>query len=327
MNQRVEPRFKTDTSVTLQFANKAEQTPARIVDVSGLGFRILVEQPIAVGETLQINVEDRRLLVTVRHCGPTENGYFVGVERIDKWLPGEAPGDEAVLGRPQIKKDVDPLRVMGLRNQFSTPGAGAGKDSRRGLMLGGIAAVIGLSVLALIWGGVRGSGHSTAPAPAIVEKPAVKVEPETAATKKPEEKKAATPVAVVKPVIATIKPQAQPQLVAHAVAPVVALTPVKPPAVAGPLQVTLHASELSWVDACADGKPIFSKAFNAGEIGQIKFTNVATVRTGNAGGLEIAFGSKPAERMGEKGHIYMWKFTPAGREEIPQNSASACAAH
>jgi Domain of unknown function (DUF4115)/PilZ domain len=330
MNQRVEPRFKTDTSVTLQFANKAEQIPARIVDVSGLGFRILVEQPIAVGETFQINAEDRRLLVTVRHCGPTENGYFVGVERIDKWLPGEAPQDAAVLGRPQIKKDVDPLRVMGLRNQFSTPSAGAGKDSRRGVMLGGIAAVIGLSVLALIWGGTRGSGHTTAPAP-VVETPVVKTEPETAAAKKPEEKKAVAPAPVAKaapvaaPAIAKSKPQ--PQIVAHNVAPVVA-PPVKPAIpVADPLQVTLHASELSWVDACADGKAIFSKAFTAGETGQIKFTNVATVRSGNAGGLEIAFGSKPAERMGQKGIIHMWKFTPAGRQEIPQNSASACSVH
>ncbi len=179
MNQRVEPRFKTDTNVTLQFANKAEQIPARIVDVSGMGFRILAEQPIAVGETLQINAEDRRLLVTVRHCGPAENGYFVGVERIDKWLPGEAPEDASVLGRPQIKKEVDPLRVMALRNQFSKQSAGAGKDQRRGLMLGGIAAVIGLGVLALIWGGVRGSSHTTVPPP-VVEKQAAKVAPETA---------------------------------------------------------------------------------------------------------------------------------------------------
>ncbi len=332
MNQRVEPRFKTDTNVTLQFANKAEQIPARIVDVSGMGFRILVEQPIAVGETLQINAEDRRLLVTVRHCGPAENGYFVGVERIDKWLPGEAPEDASVLGRPQIKKDVDPLRVMALRNQFSKHSAGAGKDQRRGLMLGGIAAVIGLGVLALIWGGVRGSSHTTVPPPAV-EKQAAKVAPEAATTKK----EAAIPV--VQPVIATSKPQP----VAHANATAVA--PAAPPqapqqaamkappaptvtaAAPGPLQVTLHASELTWVDACADGRVVFSKAFNAGETGQIKFLNVATVRSGNAGGLAIAFGSKPAERMGEKGLIHMWKFTPQGRQEVPPASPSACTAH
>jgi hypothetical protein len=90
--------------------------------------------------------------------------------------------------------------------------------------------------------------------------------------------------------------------------------------------VTLRASELSWVDACADGRVIFSKAFNAGETGQIKFVNVATVRSGNAGGLEIAFGSKPAERMGEKGLIHMWKFTPQGRQEVPPGSPNACTA-
>ncbi len=317
MNQRVEPRFKTDTGVTLQLPNQAHPVAARMVDVSGVGFRLLVEQPIAVGEVLQIHVEDRRLLVTVRHCGPTDNGYFVGVERIDKWLPGEVQDNAEALGRPQLKKDVDPLRVMALRNQFSNQESG--KD-RRGMMLGGIAAVIGLGVLALIWGGVRGSGHTTAPVP-VVEKPVEKTEPANVAPKKPVAKKAATPAAT--PAIASSKPQP----VAHAAATVVA-PPVKPaPAVVGPLQVTLRASELSWVDACADGRVVFSKAFNAGETGQIKFSNVATIRAGNAGGLEITFGSKPAERMGAKGLIQMWRFTPAGRQAVPQNSASACTVH
>ena len=360
MNKRVEPRFKTDTGVTLQLPNQTQPYPARMVDVSGVGFRLLVEQPIAVGETLQINVEDRRLLVTVRHCGPAENGYFVGVERIDKWLPGEAQDEAAVLGRPRLKNDVDPLRVIGLRNQFSKPSAaGVGTDARRRMMLGGVAAVIGLSVLALIWGGMRGSGHTTAPLP-VVEKPVAKTEPESIAPAKTDAKKAAAPVPtpVVKPAVASSAPRpvahaavpvvtppakpapiaaatpvvkpavasSAPQLVAHAVAPAVA-PPAKPASVAGPLQVTLHASELSWVEACADGRVVFAKAFNKGEAGQIKFSNVATIRTGNAGGLEITFGSKPAERMGAKGIIQMWKFTPAGREEVPQNSASACAVH
>src|SRR5579872_5745242 len=226
MNQRVEPRFKTDTGVTVQLPKQEHPIAARLVDVSGVGFRLLVEQPIAVGEVLQINVEDRRLLVTVRHCGPAENGYFVGVERIDKWLPGEAQDEAAVLGRPQLAKDIDPLRVIGLRNQFSKPSAeaGAGTDPRRRIMLGGIAAVIGLSVLALIWGGTRGSGHTAGTLP-VVEKPADKTETTTVAPPKTAAKKVAAPV--VKPAVASSKPQP----VAHAAAPAVA-TPVVKPAVA-----------------------------------------------------------------------------------------------
>ena len=327
MNQRVEPRFKTDTSITLQFANKAEQVPARIVDVSGLGFRIFVEQPIAVGEALQVNVDDRRLLVTVRHCSPTENGYFIGVERMDKWLPGEAPDNAAVLGRPQIKKDVDPLRVMALRNQFSNEKPGAGTSGQRKMMLGGIAAVIGLGVLALIWGGMRGSGHNTVPSP-VVEKQSGNAEPAADTSKKAVVKKIAIPpsktaVASSKPLPVAHAPATPPQATPpQAAVKVPAAAPIA--AAAGPLQVTLHASEMSWVDACADGKVIFAKAFNAGETGQIKFANVATVRSGNAGGLEIAFGSKPAERMGQKGLIHMWKFTPQGRQEVPPGSPNAC---
>lgn len=297
MNKRVEPRFKTDTGVTLQLPNQVQPCPARMVDVSGTGFRLLVEKPIAVGEILQISVEDRRLLVSVRHCGPAENGYYVGVERIDKWMPGEEQDDAAVLGRPQIRKDVDPLRVIGIRNQFSKPSAAAAKtDPRRKMMLGGVGAVIGLSVLALMWGGMRGSGHTAATLP-VVEKPVAKsvaVAPKKAAAKK---------------------------------APAAVVLPAKPASVAGVQQVSLRASELSWVDACADGRVVFAKAFSTGETQQLKFSNVATVRTGNAGGLEITFGAKPAERMGQKGVIQMWKFTGAGRQEVPQNSASACTLH
>ena len=332
MNKRVEPRFKTDTGVTLQLPNQVQPYPARMVDVSGVGFRLLVEQPIAVGEVLQISVEDRRLLVTARHCGPADNGYFVGVERIDKWLPGEAQDDDAVLGRPQLSKDVDPLRVIGLRNQFSKPSvAETGTDPRRRMMLGGVAAVIGLSVLALIWGGVRGSGHTAATLPAV-EKPVEKTEPAAVVPEKAVAKKVAAPV--VKPVVAhAAVPVVTPPAKAVAIA---AATPVVKPAVApavkaaplaGAQALILHASELSWVDACADGRVVFAKAFNAGETQQLKFANVATVRTGNAGGLEITFGAKPAERMGAKGLIQMWKFTAAGRQEVPQNSASACAVH
>jgi hypothetical protein len=294
MNQRLEPRFKTDTGVTLQLAKQTQRIPARLVDVSGLGFRVLVEQPIAVGEVLQINAEDHRLLVTARHCSPTEHGYFVGVERIDKWLPGETRPRTEVLGRPQIKTDIDPLRLMGMRNQFSKQSAGPETGpGRRNIALLGIAAAIGLSVLALIGGGVRGWGHGTVPAPPVGTK-ADKTEPTAVPVKKAFAKKPA---------------------------PAAATNSAVP---SGAVQVTLHASELSWVDACADGRVVFSKAFNAGETGQIKFVNVATVRSGNAGGLEIAFASNPAERMGEKGLIHMWKFTPAGHQEVTPGSPSAC---
>jgi hypothetical protein len=186
----------------------------------------------------------------------------------------------------------------------------------------------------------------------VVEKPVEKTEAPTVVPKKPAAKKAAAPVVApaVKPAVASNKPQAVAQAAAPAVAPpakpalIATAAPVVKPAVAnsapqpvvpvtkttpaaGAQQVTLHASELSWVDACADGRVVFAKAFNAGETGQIKFLNAATIRTGNAGGLEITFGAKPAERMGAKGVIQMWKFTAAGRQEVPPNSASACAVH
>ena len=169
-------------------------------------------------------------------------------------------------------------------------------------------------MFSLIWGGVRGSGHTTVPLP-VVEKQEAKTAPQVATNatkKKPVAKKTVT--RVVKPPSASSKPQPLARNVQTAVAP-------------ASLQVILHASELSWVDGCADGRVVFSKAFSAGETGQIKFSNVATVRAGNAGGIEITFGSQPAERMGAKGLIHMWKFTPQGRQEVPPGSHGACTAH
>ena len=98
MHSRIEPRFTTESSVVLQrLRGDSRQLPARVLDVSGVGFRLAVQEALAVGEPLRILIGDYKLLVKVRYSVSFENGHSVGVERIDAWLqeekavPSESP--------------------------------------------------------------------------------------------------------------------------------------------------------------------------------------------------------------------------------------------
>jgi len=103
MHLRVEPRFTTEISIILQRLRcDTHLLRARILDVSGVGFRLFVQDALTAGEPLRILTGDYKLLVTVRYTVPVENGYAVGVERIDAWLRD----DKAV---PSAKQDAAPL--------------------------------------------------------------------------------------------------------------------------------------------------------------------------------------------------------------------------
>jgi hypothetical protein len=154
MHLRIEPRFTTETSVVLQRLRRdTHQLPARILDVSGVGFRLLVQEALAVGEPLRILIGDYKLLVMVRYSVPVENGHSVGAERIDAWLqedkavPLQKQDAAPALGRPQLKGHLGLLRTTALRDMFSkqTP-----KKGRKRLFLGGLATGVGLLGLAIL---------------------------------------------------------------------------------------------------------------------------------------------------------------------------------
>ena len=154
MHLRIEPRFTTETSVVLQRLRRdTHQLPAHIQDVSGVGFRLLVQEALTVGEPLRILTGDYKLLVMVRYSMPVENGHSVSVERIDAWLqddkavPSEKPDAASVLGRPQLKGHLGLLRTTALHDMFAKKASGKG---RRRLFLGGLATGLGLLGLAIL---------------------------------------------------------------------------------------------------------------------------------------------------------------------------------
>jgi hypothetical protein len=153
MHLRVEPRFTTETSVVLQRLRRdTHQLSARILDVSGVGFRLLVQEALTVGEPLRILTGDYKLLVMVRYSVPVENGHAVGVERIDAWLqddkavPSQRRDAAPLLGRPQLKGYLGSLRTLALHDLFAKQSLGKG---RKRLFLGGLATGLGLLALAI----------------------------------------------------------------------------------------------------------------------------------------------------------------------------------
>lgn len=156
MHLRIEPRFTTETSVVLQRLRRdSHQLPARILDVSGVGFRLMVPEALTVGEPLRILLGDYKLLVMVRYSIPLENGHSVGVERIDAWLqddkavPSQKRDAAPFLGRPQLKGHLGLLRTTALHDLFTKQAFRAG---RKRLFLGGLATGLGLLVLAILRG-------------------------------------------------------------------------------------------------------------------------------------------------------------------------------
>jgi hypothetical protein len=148
MHLRIEPRFTTETSVVLQRLRRdTPRLPARILDVSAVGFRLLVQEALTPGEPLRIFTGDYKLLVMVRYSVPVENGHAVGVERIDAWLQDDKavpsvsrdavprPGDSQLKGRSGL------LRTTPLHELFAKQ---TSVKSRKRLFLGGVATAFGL---------------------------------------------------------------------------------------------------------------------------------------------------------------------------------------
>ena len=134
MHLRTEPRFTTETGVLLQrLPPDAPEIPARILDVSRAGFRIWVQEAIAVGETLRVIIgEDLRILVAVRYAVAGANGHSIGVKRIDAWpadsktVTAERQDTEPGSGRPQARAQFGLLSTTALHD-LSTKRASKGR--------------------------------------------------------------------------------------------------------------------------------------------------------------------------------------------------------
>jgi len=88
--------------------------------------------------------------------------------------------------------------------------------------------------------------------------------------------------------------------------------------------ISIKASSASWVTACADGVTVFAKLFNSGDVGEVRFSREASLRSGNAAALELVVGKQAIGPMGPWGQVRTIKVTPAGYEFATATPTSNC---
>jgi hypothetical protein len=254
-------------------------------------------------------------------------------------------GPQAVLGRPALKNPVGSLRAVALRELFADPRLRTEQVKYKA------AAILAVTVALAAWAGGSAIWH------AVGHKKLGAATSNTGATK-------ALPVRPTTPVNATplntdtanlsdtgtrtppstqIAPATQkaPVAVPSAVAvssaagsvPSISMqkAPVEAPSAAtvssaagSAHSISIKASDRSWVSACADGAKVFEKLFNKDDVGEVRFSRQATVRSGNAGALELAIGNQSIGPMGAWGALRTIKATPAGYEFVPTTPVPSC---
>jgi hypothetical protein len=88
--------------------------------------------------------------------------------------------------------------------------------------------------------------------------------------------------------------------------------------------VFVHASDRSWVVACADNKVLFSRLFTAGNRQTLEFNRRAIVRLGSAGSVQILIDGESAGALGAVGQVRIVEFTPGNSHFLKGGEIEDC---
>jgi Domain of unknown function (DUF4115) len=108
---------------------------------------------------------------------------------------------------------------------------------------------------------------------------------------------------------ATIQPSTPPSAAA-----LVSLSPVPESSVR---HVSINATQIAWVSACADGREILQELLSPGDASNIDFANRAIVRLGNAGGVRLAVDGAAIDQLGSAGEARIVELTQGGSRLLP----------
>ena len=101
--------------------------------------------------------------------------------------------------------------------------------------------------------------------------------------------------------------------------------PISKPAFGGAKShVFVHASDRSWVVACADGKVLFSRLFTAGNRHTFQFNRRAIVRVGSAGSVQIVVDEESPGALGAVGQVRIVEFTPGDSHFLKGGEIQDC---
>ena len=347
MELRSEPRFGTRTSgVAEAIRDKLYTYEITITEVSGIGLRIEMAEELKVGENVRLVVNGYHMFAQVRRCVPSESGFTIGVERIDAWnapppesalLETATPSQVKVLGRPKLRNPLDNLRGAALRGLFADPRLRTVQAKYQTVFI--VAGCVALAGWAGFGAGVflHGKPQSAMAAKTEAAQPVPgtsksvgDVAPPKTVAKNLVASKAGSPT-VVAPPLQKAAVEAPPVQKAAVEVPQVQKAEVAAPpklaarpAIAPASRISIKASDVSWVTACADGAKVLDMLLTKGYAGGVSFSQQATLRFGNAGAIELAVGNQAPARLGRRGEIRTIKVTPAGYELMTIQSAFNC---
>jgi hypothetical protein len=88
MEQRREPRFRSDQPVVVTVLNEPEvRLEARVRNASGRGLGLVTPIPVPPGAAIRIEMDDGMVLGETIYCRSDRDGHFIGVE-LDQVLVG-----------------------------------------------------------------------------------------------------------------------------------------------------------------------------------------------------------------------------------------------
>lgn len=90
-----------------------------------------------------------------------------------------------------------------------------------------------------------------------------------------------------------------------------------PPLTLGQPGIEISATEAAWVQVQSDGKTLFIGTLEPNQPRQFPVGANATLRTGNAGAVDVRFHGNPLGPLGPKGQVRVVRFTPQGAEIVP----------
>jgi cytoskeletal protein RodZ len=93
--------------------------------------------------------------------------------------------------------------------------------------------------------------------------------------------------------------------------------PATPVLNAAPIVLTLSATERTWLSVSSGGKEIFSGFLLPSESKVLSGLDIATMRVGNAAGIDVNWNGKPVGPLGMRGQVLTIRFTPEDFEIVP----------
>jgi hypothetical protein len=81
--------------------------------------------------------------------------------------------------------------------------------------------------------------------------------------------------------------------------------------------LNVSATETTWLSITSEGKNIFSGILQPSQTKTLRASDVAKMKVGNAGGLDVRWNGKPIGPIGPRGQVRVVLFTPENFQILP----------